>query len=67
MIDPDAPSIVGNHMIAAIEIPKGYESAEAAQRGDGEDWQALPDLRSDVGEDRRSGSWRTTCRAAMAC
>jgi hypothetical protein len=26
VIDPDAPSIVGNHMIGAIEIPKGYES-----------------------------------------
>ncbi len=26
VIDPDAPSIVGNHMIAAIEIPQGYES-----------------------------------------
>ncbi|MBB5059868.1 hypothetical protein HDF16_004597 [Granulicella aggregans] len=25
-IDPDAPSMFGNHMIAAIEIPKGYES-----------------------------------------
>ena len=28
VIDPDAPSIIGNHMIAAIEIPKGYESAK---------------------------------------
>jgi hypothetical protein len=26
VVDPDAPSIVGNHMITAIEIPKGYES-----------------------------------------
>jgi hypothetical protein len=26
VIDPDAPSMFGNHMIAAIEIPKGYES-----------------------------------------
>ncbi|HTV07423.1 MAG TPA: DUF3857 and transglutaminase domain-containing protein [Candidatus Aquilonibacter sp.] len=26
VIDPNAPSIEGNHMIAAIEIPKGYES-----------------------------------------
>jgi hypothetical protein len=26
VIDPDAPSIMGNHMIAAIEIPKGYDS-----------------------------------------
>ncbi|WP_433972778.1 DUF3857 domain-containing transglutaminase family protein [Tunturiibacter lichenicola] len=26
VIDPDAPSIVGDHMIAAIEIPKGYNS-----------------------------------------
>lgn len=26
VIDPDAPSIVGNHVIAAIEIPKGYSS-----------------------------------------
>jgi hypothetical protein len=26
VIDPDGPSIMGNHMIAAIEIPKGYES-----------------------------------------
>ncbi len=26
VVDPDAPSIVGNHMIAAIEIPKGYAS-----------------------------------------
>jgi hypothetical protein len=26
VIDPDAPSIWGNHMIAAIEIPRGYES-----------------------------------------
>ena len=25
-VDPDAPSLMGNHMIAAIEIPKGYES-----------------------------------------
>jgi Domain of Unknown Function with PDB structure (DUF3857)/Transglutaminase-like superfamily len=28
VIDPDAPSIWGDHMIAAIEIPKGYESAK---------------------------------------
>lgn len=28
VIDPDAPSIVGNHVIAAIEIPKGYESVK---------------------------------------
>jgi hypothetical protein len=26
VIDPDAPSIFGNHMIGAIEIPKGYDS-----------------------------------------
>ncbi|MGA7155496.1 MAG: DUF3857 and transglutaminase domain-containing protein [Acidobacteriaceae bacterium] len=26
VIDPQDPSIFGNHMIAAIEIPKGYES-----------------------------------------
>ncbi len=26
VIDPDDPSIWGNHMIGAIEIPKGYES-----------------------------------------
>jgi hypothetical protein len=26
VIDPEAPSIVGDHMIAAIEIPKGYDS-----------------------------------------
>jgi hypothetical protein len=26
VVDPDAPSIYGNHMIAAIEIPKGYSS-----------------------------------------
>jgi hypothetical protein len=26
VIDPDAPSIVGNHMIGAIQIPVGYES-----------------------------------------
>lgn len=26
VIDPNAPSIAGNHMIAAIEIPKGYDS-----------------------------------------
>jgi len=26
VVDPDAPSITGNHMIAAIEIPKGYDS-----------------------------------------
>ena len=26
VIDPDAPSILGNHMIAAIEIPPGYTS-----------------------------------------
>lgn len=25
-VDPDAPSLMGNHMIAAIEVPKGYES-----------------------------------------
>lgn len=28
VIDPDAPSIVGNHMIAAIEIPAGYTSSK---------------------------------------
>ena len=28
VIDPAAPSIHGNHMIAAIEIPKGYNSAK---------------------------------------
>lgn len=26
VVDPDAPSIVGNHMIAAVEIPKDYNS-----------------------------------------
>ena len=26
VVDPDAPSIVGDHMIAAIEIPSGYNS-----------------------------------------
>lgn len=26
VIDPDAPSIMGNHMIGAIEIPKEYQS-----------------------------------------
>lgn len=26
VVDPDAPSTVGNHMIAAIEIPTGYTS-----------------------------------------
>ena len=26
VVDPDAPSIYGDHMIAAIEIPKGYSS-----------------------------------------
>jgi hypothetical protein len=26
VVDPDAPSIVGDHMIAAIEIPRGYNS-----------------------------------------
>ena len=26
VVDPDAPSIVGDHMIAAIEIPQGYSS-----------------------------------------
>jgi len=26
VVDPDAPSIMGNHMIGAIEIPAGYES-----------------------------------------
>jgi hypothetical protein len=26
VIDPEDPSIVGNHMIGAIEIPRGYES-----------------------------------------
>jgi hypothetical protein len=26
VVDPDAPSIVGNHAVAAIEIPKGYAS-----------------------------------------
>jgi transglutaminase-like putative cysteine protease len=26
VVDPAAPSLVGNHMIAAIEIPKGYDS-----------------------------------------
>ena len=25
-VDPDAPSLMGNHVIAAIEIPKGYDS-----------------------------------------
>ncbi|ADW69094.1 transglutaminase domain-containing protein [Granulicella tundricola MP5ACTX9] len=28
VVDPLAPSIFGDHMIAAIEIPKGYESAK---------------------------------------
>jgi hypothetical protein len=28
VVDPGAPSIVGDHMIAAIEIPKGYTSAK---------------------------------------
>jgi hypothetical protein len=26
VIDPNAPTLFGNHMIAAIEIPKGYEN-----------------------------------------
>jgi Transglutaminase-like enzymes, putative cysteine proteases len=28
VVDPDAPSIVGDHMIAAIEIPQGYRSSK---------------------------------------
>jgi len=28
VVDPDAPSIVGDHMIAAIEVPKDYNSAK---------------------------------------
>ena len=28
VVDPEAPSMVGNHAIAAIEIPAGYESAK---------------------------------------
>jgi hypothetical protein len=28
VVDPEDPSIAGNHMIAAIEIPAGYESAK---------------------------------------
>ncbi len=28
VVDPDAPSIMGNHMIGAIEIPDGYESSK---------------------------------------
>ena len=28
VVDPDAPSIVGDHMIAAIEIPEGYNSTK---------------------------------------
>jgi hypothetical protein len=28
VVDPNAPSAFGDHMIAAIEIPKGYESAK---------------------------------------
>ena len=28
VVDPDAPSIVGDHMIAAIEIPKDYNSSK---------------------------------------
>lgn len=27
VVDPGAPSLMGNHMIAAIEVPKGYESS----------------------------------------
>jgi len=27
VVDPAAPSLVGNHMIAAIEVPSGYESS----------------------------------------
>jgi Domain of Unknown Function with PDB structure (DUF3857) len=26
VVDPHTPSLIGNHMIAAIEIPKGYEN-----------------------------------------
>jgi Domain of Unknown Function with PDB structure (DUF3857)/Transglutaminase-like superfamily len=26
VVDPNVPSLMGNHMIAAIEIPKGYEN-----------------------------------------
>ena len=28
VVNPDAPSIMGNHMIGAIEIPAGYESPQ---------------------------------------
>jgi len=28
VIDPEAPSIIGNHMIGAIEIPEGYHSSK---------------------------------------
>jgi transglutaminase-like putative cysteine protease len=27
VVDPDAPSLVGNHMISAIEVPEGYDSS----------------------------------------
>jgi len=28
VVDPDTPSLIGNHMIAAIEIPKGYDNPQ---------------------------------------
>ncbi len=30
VIDPASPSLFGNHMIGAIEVPKGYESSSCA-------------------------------------
>ena len=51
VIDPDAPSIVGDHMITAIEIPKGYESPRLRSVVTAKTGSSLSDLRSDVGED----------------
>ena len=50
VVDPDAPSTWGNHMIAAIEVPANYQSPTLHSVVTREDRPALRHLRSDAAQ-----------------
>ncbi len=77
VVDPDAPSLYGNHMITAIEIPADVNDPAPAGGREGEGRQALPDLRPHqrahsggqsaflrAGQLRHSGGGRRTARSS---
>jgi hypothetical protein len=46
IVDPDDPSLYGNHMITAIEVPSGVDDPAPHGHRQSQRRQALPHLRS---------------------